>query len=141
MIKINDHITLDPADLSESFIRSSGPGGQHVNKVSTAVQLRFNARRCRALPNAVYLRLARLAGSKLSKDGYIQITADTHRSRERNREEALERLVNMIREAAQIPKRRRPTKPGKAAKAKRVDVKTTRGRVKQNRRKVSDSDY
>jgi ribosome-associated protein len=141
MIIVNDHITLDPSELSESFVRSTGPGGQNVNKVATAVQLRFDARRSPALSNTIYLRLAKLAGSKLSKDGYILITANTHRSRERNRQEAVERLTGLIREAADIPKTRRATKPGKAAKARRVDTKKQRSTTKKNRSRVSGSDY
>ena len=140
MIKINDHITLDPSELSESFVRSTGPGGQNVNKVATAVQLRFDARRSPALSNTIYLRLAKLAGSKLSKDGFILITANTHRSRERNRQEAVDRLADMIREAADIPKARRATKLGKAAKVRRADTKKHRSTTKKNRGRVTSSD-
>ncbi|MBT4020574.1 MAG: aminoacyl-tRNA hydrolase [Alphaproteobacteria bacterium] len=141
MIKINDQITLDPSDLTESFVRSTGPGGQNVNKVSTAVQLRFNARQCKTLPTHVYLRLAKLVGSKLTKDGFIIITANKHRSQDRNRTEAVERLVELIREAAIVPKFRRATKPSKSAKAKRVDTKKQRSSTKQKRGRVPQSDY
>jgi ribosome-associated protein len=119
--------------LEESFVRSSGPGGQNVNKVSSAVQLRFDVRQSPSLPNDVAIRLMRLAGSRLTKDGVIVIVAQEHRDQSRNRAEARERLVELIREAAVKPKLRRPTKVPKAAKRQRVDEKKRRGSIKSLR--------
>src|SRR5262245_40449520 len=115
MIRIDDRITLDETELEESFVRSSGPGGQNVNKLSTAVPLRFNVRRSPSLPNDVAIRLMRLAGKRVTKDGVLVLIAQNHRTQERNRAEALERLVDMIREAAVPPVPRRATKPTKAS--------------------------
>src|SRR6187551_3967350 len=99
MIRITDTISIDESELTESFVRSSGPGGQNVNKVSSAVQLRFDARHSPSLPNDVAIRLMKLAGSRLTKDGVIVITAQNERSQKRNRDEALARLVDLVRQA------------------------------------------
>ena len=133
MIRINDQIELDEAEIEESFIRSSGPGGQNVNKVSSAVQIRFDARRSRSLPDSVAVRLMRLAGSKLTQDGVIVITAQRFRDQGRNRVDAVERLAELIREAAIPPVPRRATKPTKASKEKRLDGKAKRSGVKAMR--------
>jgi ribosome-associated protein len=136
MLRITDTIAIEDAELEESFVRSSGPGGQNVNKVSSAVQLRFDARQSPSLPNDVALRLMRLAGSRLTKDGVIVIVAQEYRDQSRNREEARERLAGLIRQAAVKPKPRRATKVPKAAKRQRVDEKKRRGNIK-SMRKVS----
>lgn len=133
MIRVTDHIVLEDRELEESFIRASGPGGQNVNKVSSAVQLRFDARRSRSLPNDVSIRLQRLAGSRLTREGVIVITANRHRSQDQNRDEARERLFAMIREAANPPPPRRATKPTRAARKRRVDSKVKRGHIKKLR--------
>jgi ribosome-associated protein len=134
-IRITPDIALDEAELEEHFVQSSGPGGQNVNKVATAVQLRFDARRSPSLPDGVAVRLMKLAGSRLTQDGVIVIMAQGQRSQKRNREEALERLVDLIREAAVPPKQRRPTKPTKASKLRRLDSKNARAEVKRGRSK------
>lgn len=133
MARVTDSIDIDDSDLQESFVRSSGPGGQNVNKVATAVQLRFNARESRALPNDVAIRLMRIAGSKLTKDGVIVIIAQQHRSLERNRDDARQRLFDMIRQAAVRPTIRKATKPTKASKTRRLDGKKRRSDVKARR--------
>jgi ribosome-associated protein len=133
MIRVTDRIHLDESELQESFIRASGPGGQNVNKVSSAVQLRFDARGSRSLPNDVAIRLQRLAGSRLTNEGVIVITANRHRSQEMNRDDARARLIEMIVEAATPPPPRRATKPTKASKKRRLDSKTRRGEIKKMR--------
>lgn len=133
MIRINDDIALDDSEIEESFIRSSGPGGQNVNKVSSAVQLRFDARRSRALPDAVAVRLMRLAGSKLTQNGVIVITAQRFRDQARNRADALERLMALIQEALIPPTPRRATKPTLASKKRRLEGKAKRSGVKAMR--------
>lgn len=138
MIHVTDHISLDDDELQESFVRSSGPGGQNVNKLSTAVQLRFDVRRSRSLPNDVAIRLMRIAGSRLTKDGVLVITAQSHRTQERNREDARERLFAMIREAAVKPIPRRATKPTQASRLKRVEGKKIRSNIKKMRGKSFD---
>ncbi len=138
MIRITDNISLDEAELQESFVRASGPGGQNVNKVSTAVQLRFDVRRSPSLPNDVAIRLMRLAGSRLTKDGVLVLVAQNNRTQERNRAEARERLFDLIREAAVKPVPRRPTKPTKASKVKRVEGKKIRSNIKKMRGKSFD---
>ena len=134
MIEITSTIAIDPSEITESFIRSSGPGGQNVNKVATAVQLRFDVRRSPSLPEAVRARAENLAGRRLTKDGVLVITADRFRSQERNREDALARLVELLREATRRPIPRRPTRPGAGAKRRRLDDKTRRGAIKKLRR-------
>ena len=134
MITVTDRLAIAEDEISISFIRAGGPGGQNVNKVSSAAQLRFDARHSPSLPERVRARLERIAGAKLTKDGVIVITANRFRTQEANRRDAVERLVEMIAEAAHQPKFRVPTKPSKAAKAKRVEEKVRRGMVKKLRR-------
>ena len=134
MIEITATISLDPREIEESFIRSPGPGGQNVNKVATAVQLRFDLRSSPSLPEAVRARAERLAGRRLTKDGVVVITAARFRSQERNREDALARLVALLREAAQPPTPRKATRPSAGAKRRRLDDKTRRGTLKKLRR-------
>jgi ribosome-associated protein len=131
MIRVTPGISLDESELQESFVRASGPGGQNVNKVATAVQLRFDARRSPSLPDPVRARLERLAGSRLTLDGVIVITAQAHRSQDRNRREALDRLLDLIRRAAVAPVPRRPTKPTLGSKLRRLEAKDVRSRVKK----------
>jgi ribosome-associated protein len=133
MIPVTADLALDERDLDERFVRASGPGGQNVNKVSTAVELRFQIDGHSALPNDVRERLARLAGRRLTNDGEIVIQAVAHRTQERNRADALERLIALVARAAERPKVRRPTRVPKAQKTKRVDDKTRRGAVKAAR--------
>ncbi len=134
MLRINDQISIDESELEESFVRSSGPGGQNVNKLSTAVQLRFDVRRSLALPNDVALRLMRLAGKRMTNDGVLVIIAQNHRTQERNRAEARERLIDLVRQAAVRPVPRRATKPTKASKQKRLEGKKRRSGIKDMRR-------
>jgi ribosome-associated protein len=134
MIRITNAISIDEAELEESFVRSSGPGGQNVNKLSTAVQLRFDVRHSPSLPNDVAVRLMRLAGGRMTKDGVLVIIAQSHRTQERNRAEARERLIELIRRAAVAPVPRRPTRPPKAAKQRRIEGKKRRSSVKALRR-------
>jgi ribosome-associated protein len=134
MIRINDRISLDDSEIEESFVRSSGPGGQNVNKLSTAVQLRFDVRRSASLPNDVAIRLMRIAGRRLTKDGVLVLVAQNHRTQERNRAEAMDRLVAMIHEAAVPPVPRRATKPTRASKMERLETKKRRSGVKNLRR-------
>jgi ribosome-associated protein len=133
MPRITDSITIDDSELSESFVRASGPGGQNVNKVSSAVQLRFDARHSPSLPNEVAVRLMRLAGKRLTKEGVIVIIAQRHRDQTRNRAEARERLFELIRQAAVKPKPRRATKVPKAVKRQRLEAKKHRADIKRRR--------
>ena len=133
MIRVTDTISIDDSELSESFVRSSGPGGQNVNKLSTAVQLRFDVRRSPSLPNDVAIRLYRIAGQRMTKDGVLVITAQRHRTQERNRADARERLFEMIREAATTPVPRRPTKPPRASRRERLESKKRRSGIKRLR--------
>jgi len=133
LLPVTDAISLDESELIESFVRSSGPGGQNVNKVSSAVQLRFDIRGSPSLPNDVAVRLMRLAGKRLTKDGIIVIIAQSHRAQERNRADARERLFDLIRQAAVRPVPRRATKVPKAQRRKRVEGKKHRGQIKSLR--------
>ena len=134
MIPVTPHISIDEREIDESFVRASGPGGQNVNKLSTAVQLRFDVRNSPSLPGDVRERLTRLAGSRMTNDGVIVIIAQRHRTQVRNREDALERLVELIRQAAVRPVKRRPTRPTKASRERRIEGKKRRGGIKNLRR-------
>jgi ribosome-associated protein len=140
MIQIAADIFLDEEDLHWSFVRSGGPGGQNVNKVSTAVQLRFNAAASKALPEEVKRRLFSLAGKRATEQGEIVITARTERSQERNRQDALQRLGALIEKALVRPKRRIKTRPSGASKEKRLSSKRVRARKKTMRRSGADDD-
>jgi len=134
MIRVTDTISLDEGELQERFVRASGPGGQNVNKLSTAVQLRFDVRHSPSLRDDVRARLERLAGKRLTNDGALVITAQRHRTQERNRDDALNRLIELIRHAATPPTPRRPTKPTKASKERRLQGKKRRSTIKGLRR-------
>jgi ribosome-associated protein len=134
MIRVNPQISIEEREIEESFVRASGPGGQNVNKLSTAVQLRFDVRRSQSLPAEVRTRLERLAGARLTRDGVLVIIAQRHRTQARNRDDALERLLELIRQAAVAPVKRRPTKPTKASRERRIEGKKRRAGIKRLRR-------
>jgi ribosome-associated protein len=133
MIRVTSHISIDEREVEESFVRASGPGGQNVNKLATAVQLRFDVRSSPSLPAEVRDRLERLAGARLTRDGVLVIAAQSHRTQGRNRQDALDRLVDLIRRAAIAPRLRRPTKPTKASRERRVEAKKHRAGLKLRR--------
>jgi ribosome-associated protein len=137
MLEITPTIFLDEKELTYEFIRASGPGGQNVNKVATAVQLRFDVSRSPSLPPDVKERLVRLAGSRITSGGILVIEAKRFRTQEQNRVDAQDRLVTLIQKAVIKPKDRRPTRPGASARAKRVDLKKRRGTIKKLRRSAT----
>jgi ribosome-associated protein len=137
MIRVTERISIDERELEERFVRASGPGGQNVNKVSSAVQLRFDVRHSPSLPAEVRLRLERLAGRRLTLDGVLVIMAQRHRTQERNRQDALDRLTELIREASVAPKPRRPTRPTRGSKERRLATKKNRSTIKGLRGTVS----
>jgi ribosome-associated protein len=130
MIRIGSGIEIDERELEERFIRASGPGGQNVNKLSTAVQLRFDVRRSPSLPDGVRARLERLAGRRLTRDGVLVISAQRHRTQERNRQDALDRLIELVERAAVAPIPRRKTKPTKGSRERRLESKKRRSNIK-----------
>lgn len=134
MLRVTDDIRIPDAEIEERFVRSSGPGGQNVNKLATAVELRFDARRSTAFDDAVRARLERLAGQRLTRDGVIVIRAERFRTQERNRADARDRLVRLIRRAAEPPRPRLATRPGPAARERRLAEKSRRARTKRLRR-------
>ena len=134
MIQITPTLAIDESEIETSYIQASGPGGQNVNKVATAVQLRFDAAHSSSLPEDVRQRLIALAGKRANKEGVLVIDARQYRTQERNREAALQRLADLIREAAQKPKRRRKTRPSREARMRRLDAKKRRSQIKRLRR-------
>ena len=137
MLRVTDTIEIDPSELDEVFLRASGPGGQNVNKVSTAVELRFNVEAA-SLPAAMKQRLATLAGSRLTADGILLIDSREHRTQAKNREAARERLIALLQQAAIAPRRRRPTRPKAGAKEKRLESKKRRSDIKAGRGAARD---
>lgn len=138
MLTINTWLAIAESELEEKFIRSSGPGGQNVNKVATGVQLRFDVRNSPSLPEPVRQRLLQLAANRISAEGVLTVEANRFRTQERNRQDARDRLADWIRRATVRPRPRRPTKPSKAARQRRLDDKRRRGQRKRSRRATGD---
>jgi ribosome-associated protein len=140
MLQVTPSIVIDDSEIEERFVRASGPGGQNVNKVATAVQLRFDAGRSTSIDDEVRARLMAIAGSRMTADGVLVIDARTFRTQAQNREAARERLVELLRQAAVRPKRRRKTRPSGASRLQRLDSKRRRANTKQGRRSVAGDD-
>ena len=141
MIRVTPHLAIDRAELVEQFVRASGPGGQHVNKAATAVQLRFDVAGSPSLPDDVRRRLRKLAAGQINADGVLVIDARRYRSRERNRQDALGRLVGLLHQAAKPPKRRRRTRPTLASKRRRLESKRQQSEKKRRRRTVDPDSH
>jgi len=139
-LRVTDSLSIPLDALDLSYIRASGPGGQNVNKVATAAQLRFDAAACPAIAPDLLARLRRVAGRRMTSDGVVVITAQRFRSQERNREDSIERLVELLKKASHRPKARRPTKPGKAARERRLDAKRRQSSIKKHRGRVGGMD-
>ena len=140
MLQVTPYISIDDSEIEERFVRSSGPGGQNVNKVATAVQLRFDAGRSRSIDDELRGRLKTIAGSRMTADGVVVIDSRAFRTQAQNREAARERLVELLRKAAVRPKRRRKTRPSGASKLQRLDAKRRRASTKERRRSVAGDD-
>jgi ribosome-associated protein len=140
MIYITDVLAIGDNEIDEEFIHASGPGGQNVNKVATAVQLRFNVYKSPSLPDDIRTRLISIAGKRVSGDGVLIIKAGRYRTRERNRHDALERLISLIRNASEVPKSRRKTKPTLASKKRRIETKRKLADRKRTRRSVKHTE-
>ena len=140
MIQVNENISLDENEIQEEFVRASGPGGQNVNRVATAVQLRFDIVNSASLSEDVRRRLLRLGGSRVTREGILVIDARRFRTQEQNRSDARERLIGLVRKAAEKPKPRRKTKPTAASKRKRIQEKRRRSRIKQQRQPVDPAE-
>ena len=140
MLRINAAITIPASEIALSFVRADGPGGQHVNKTATAVQLRFDVRNSPSLPDDVRRRLIQLAGRRMTAEGVLVIDARSQRSQHQNRQDAMSRLKNLIVAATQPPRPRRPTIPSAASRRRRLETKRRRARLKQSRRSVRSND-
>lgn len=140
MLEVSPTLTIDDSELEERFVRASGPGGQNVNKVATAVELRFDAANSPKIPDDARQRLRAIAGTRMTLEGVLVIDARRHRTQAQNREDARQRLVELLRQAMVRPKRRRKTKPSKAAVENRVQSKKRRADTKRSRRRVADSE-
>ncbi len=140
MLRVTDTISIPESEIEEQFVRASGPGGQNVNKLSTAVELRFNLPASSSLPEPVRARLSRLAGRRLTKEGVLVIRAERHRTQELNRADARERLIRLVQQATVVPKHRIATRPTKASKERRLESKVRRSAVKRQRGRVSGSE-
>lgn len=140
MLKIRSNIRIEESEITEHFVRASGPGGQHVNKTASAVQLRINVKHCPGLPTAVRERLLKLAASRINRDGELVIEAKRYRSQDRNRADARQRLAHWIERACEVPKRRKPTKPTRGSKERRLKGKKQRGRRKSLRQSPGRDD-